>query len=925
MLKHRILACLCAGWLLILPTAQAAKPNPTTPASPAPATMDLPYTKFTLTNGLTLIVHEDHKAPIVAVNVWYHVGSKNEPAGRSGFAHLYEHLMFTGTQHAPDGFDQLLAKVGGTDNNGTTNEDRTDYFEDVPKNALDTALWMESERMGFLLPVLDQKKLDTQRGVVQNEKRQDENVPYGKVELHIAEATYPAAHPYHHTVIGSMEDLNAASLADVQEWFKTYYGPNNAVLSIAGDVDTAEVHKKVEQYFGAIPATPPVAHMKEWVAKMSGTQREVLQDRVPAARVYMVWNVPGDTSPDEDYLDLLTDVLADGKASRLYKRLVYDDQVATSVEAYVDDHEIGSQFTIVATARPGKSLDKVEADIDDEMAKLLKDGPTAAELARAKTAEYAGFVRGVERIGGFGGASDVLAEGEVFEGDPGAYKQSLQRIQSATAADLKTQADRWLADGVYILDVEPYGDYGVSGQDAARATPPETGAFPEVRFPAEQTATLSNGLKLILVERRSVPLVNLSLILDAGYAADQEAAPGTSVLAMHALTAGTTHRDTLQISSELGDLGAVLTAGSGLDYSSVNLSALKSELDPSLAIFADVILNPTFPDGDVTKLRNQQLDGIQQERKSPVSMALRVFPKLLYGQGNAYSLPLTGSGYESSVAKLTPADLKRFHDTWFKPNHATLVVVGDTSLAEMKPKLEKLFKDWKPGPVPAKNLATVPLPAASAVYLVDRPGSEQSILFAGNVAPPYGTPDNIAIQTMNTVLGGDFTARINMNLREDKHWAYGAYSFVVSARGQRPFIAYAPVQTDKTAASMAELQKELTGVVTDRPLTADELARAKSLRTLTLPGDWETDAAVLGSITSQVVYGLPADYWDGYAGKVQALTLQDVNQAAAEVVHPGQLVWVVVGDRAKIESGIKALNLGPIHYIDADGNPVTPH
>ncbi len=918
MLHRRLSAVLSAGLFLALSAAQAAAPA----KQAAPAVVDIPYTRFVLANGLTVIVHEDHKAPIAAVNVWYHVGSKNEPAGRSGFAHLYEHLMFTGTQHAPDGFDQLLASIGGTDNNGTTNNDRTDYFENVPKNALDTALWMESERMGFLLPVLDQKKLDTQRGVVQNEKRQDENVPYGKVDLHMAEATYPAAHPYHHTVIGSMEDLSAASLADVQEWFKTYYGPNSAVLSIAGDVDTAEVKKKVEQYFGAIPPTPPVAHVKQWVAKMSGTQRETLQDRVPAGRVYMVWNVPGASDGDVDYLELLTDVLAEGKASRLYKRLVYDDQVASGVQVYVDEREIGSQFTIVATALPGKSLDKVEADIDDEMAKLLKSGPSAEELARAKTAEYAGFVRGVERIGGFGGSSDVLAQGEVFDGDPGSYKDSLRRMQSATVADLKSRAVRWLSDGVYILDVVPYGDYAASGKDAPRDTPPAPGAFPAVHFPAEETTTLSNGLKLMLAHRSGVPLVSLSLLVDAGYAADKGAAPGTAKLAMAALTAGTTHRDALQISSQLGDLGASLGASSNLDSTVVTLSALKRNLDASLAIFADVILDPTFPEKDVAKLRNQQLAAIQQERRSPVSMALRVFPKLLYGEGNAYSLPLTGSGYEASVSKLAPADLKRFHDTWFKPNNATLVAVGDVTLAELKPRLEKLFAGWKPGQVPTKELADAALPASSTVYLVDRPGSEQSIIFAGNVAPSYGTPDNIAIQTMNTVLGGDFTSRINMNLREGKHWAYGAYSFLLSARGQRPFIAYAPVQTDKTGASMAELQKELTGVTSNRPLTAEELARAKSLRTLTLPGDWETNDAVAGAMASQVVYRLPADYWDSYASKVQGLSLDEVNKAAGEVVHPSQLVWVVVGDRAKIEAEVKALNLGPIHYMDADGNPV---
>ena len=892
-------------------------------AAPVPVMdVDIPFTTFTLQNGLTVVVHEDHKAPIVAVKVWYHVGSKNEPAGRTGFAHLYEHLMFTGTQHAPDGFNQLLARIGATDNNGTTNEDRTDYYENVPSNALDTALWMESERMGWLLPALDQKKLDAQRGVVQNEKRQDEDAPYGKVELHVAEATYPAAHPYHHTVIGSMEDLNAASLADVQDWFKTWYGPNNAVLVVAGDVDATALRAKVEKYFGDIPPSPPVAHVKQWVAKMTGTQRETMQDRVPAGRVMMVWNIPDGSAPAVDYLNLVSDVLAEGKASRLYKRLVYDDQVAANVSAYIDPHEIGSQFVIMATALKGKPLDKLEADIRDELQKFLKSGPTLEELDRARNDEYAGFVRNAERISN---VAEVLAEGQVYDGDPGSYRDSLKRMQLATAADLKRAADDWLSDGVYILDVVPFGNYAPEGGGADRNQAPAPGESPAVRFPARQTATLPNGLKLAVVPRHGVPLVQFSLLLDAGYAADQGAAPGTAKLAMAALTAGTTHRDTLGISRELGQLGANLRAGSALDYSSVTLSALKRNLDASLALYADVVLDPTFPEQDVAKLRRQQLFAIQQERQSPVSMALRVFPRLLYGEGNAYSLPLTGSGYETSVSKLTPADLKRFHDTWFKPNHATLLVVGDTTLAEIQPKLERLFGGWRPGTIPVKPLAEVKLPEQPAVYLVDRPGSEQSILFAGNVAPGYGAPDNIAMQAMNTVLGGDFTSRINMNLREDKHWAYGAFSFVVSARGQRPFIAYAPVQADKTAESMAELQKELGGVVSDRPLTAEELARAKNLMTLTLPGDWETDDAVAGALATQSVYGLPADYWDSYAAKVAGLTLDQVNQAAAEVVHPQQLTWVVVGDLKRVEPAIRQLNLGAIHYVDADGNPLPTH
>ena len=373
------------------------------------AAIDVPYQKFVLKNGLSLIVHEDHKAPIVAVNVWYHVGSKNERPGKTGFAHLFEHLMFGGSEHHQRRYIEAMEPIGATDLNGTTNSDRTNYFENVPTSALDYTLWLESDRMGHMLGAIDQKTLDLQRGVVQNEKRQGENQPYGLAYELITKATYPPGHPYSWTVIGSMDDLNAASMSDVQEWFKTYYGPSNAVLVLAGDIDANTARQKVEKYFGDIPAGPPIAAQRVWVAKMTGSHRQVAQDRVPQARIYEVWNVPQTGSPDADYLDMLSRVLAQGKSSRLYKRLVYDDQIATDVSAFNSTQEIGGQFRIQATARPGDDLTKVEKAIDEELARLLEAGPTGLEVERVKNQMLAAFVRGIERVGGFGGKSDLLA------------------------------------------------------------------------------------------------------------------------------------------------------------------------------------------------------------------------------------------------------------------------------------------------------------------------------------------------------------------------------------------------------------------------------------------------------------------------------------------------------------------------------------
>ncbi|HET9464952.1 MAG TPA: pitrilysin family protein [Gemmatimonadales bacterium] len=910
--------------LVSLALLVGAAPAGATAQSPArtPAQIEITYERFVLPNGLTLIVHEDRKAPIVAVNIWYHVGSKNEKPGRTGFAHLFEHLMYNGTENYDKDFFGPLEQAGATDMNGTTNEDRTNYFQNVPTNAVDLALWMESDRMGHLTGAISQAKLDEQRGVVQNEKRQGENEPYGKVWDFLTPKLYPANHPYSWTVIGSMEDLDSAKLEDVKEWFQNYYGAANAVIVVAGDIDAQTAKQKVEKFFGDIPAGPPVARQEAWVAKRTGSQRGVMQDRVPQARVYKVWNIPGWGTPDGDYLNLASDVLGSGKTSRLYKRLVYDEEIATDVSASLDLRELGGLFVIEASARPGIDLTRVEKAVDEELARFLAGGPTPAEMRRVKTQYRAGFIRGVERIGGFGGKSDVLAQGEVFAGRPDFYKVRLARVQQATPAQLLASAKRWLADGVYTLEVHPYPEHQVAQAAADRSKLPGSGAPPETKFPELERATLSNGLKVVLAQRQSIPQVRFDLLLDAGFAADQAGIPGTASLAMAMLDEGTTRRTSLQISDQLAQLGANLATGSKLDVSTVSLEALRENLDPSLDIYGDVILNPTFPRTDFERLKKQRLAQIQQEKADPVGLALRVFPALLYGSNHAYANPWTGSGTEASTVQIKREDLIRFHQAWFKPNHATLVVVGATTMAEIKPKLERLFAAWKPGNVPQKNIATVSRPQRPVVYMIDRPGSLQSVIIAGHVAPPKANPQEVAIETMNGVLGGDFSSRVNMNLREDKHWSYGAYTFFRDARGQRPFLAYAPVQTDKTKEAVVELDKELRGIVKDRPIEPAELSRAQASLTLTLPGSWETMSALAASIGNIVTYGLDDRYYDSFADKVRAQTIQGVTAVAGEIVRPDQLIWVVVGDRSKIEPGLRELKLGEIRLIDTEGKPV---
>ncbi|HET6628285.1 MAG TPA: pitrilysin family protein [Woeseiaceae bacterium] len=904
--------------LLILIAAVPAVPAFAQDELPIP---EIPFEKFVLDNGLTVVIHEDHKAPIVAVNVWYHVGSKNEVEGKTGFAHLFEHLMFNGSEHYDDDYFKPFDAVGATEMNGTTNSDRTNYFQNVPSTALDMVLWMESDRMCCMNNAVDQARLDEQRGVVQNEKRQGENQPYGEVFNLIQDNTYPDGHPYDHSVIGSMEDLNAASLDDVHAWFDQYYGPNNATLVIAGDVDTQAALEKVKHYFGGIEPSPPIERQSVWIAKREGSHRQIMQDRVPQARLYKVWNVPELTDPTADYLSLFADVLANGKNSRLYKKLVYDEQVATGVGAFVYGRELGSLFIVTANASPGQDLADVERMMDAEMRKLLAEGLTAEELDRARTGHFAGFIRGVERIGGFGGKSDVLASSEVYYGSPDGYRKSLRTIREATVQDVMAAARDWLQDGVYVLEVQPYPQLAAADTQVARADgPPMPEEFPEVNFTEYERTELENGLDVIVAQHSAVPVVEFALLVDAGYAADKGGTLGAANLALDMMDEGTDKMDALEIAATATRLGAEISLGSNLDTSFASLSALKANLEDSLELYADIVLHPTFPPEELERLRALQIAGIQQELAQPFAMALRLFPQLVYGADHAYSIPFTGTGTFESVKAMTREDLVSFHDTWFRPNNATMIVVGDTTLAEIRPLLEEYFAGWEPAEVPQKNIGPDELPETSTVHVVDRPGSEQAVIIAGHVMPPYDNPDKLALTAANEVLGGSFTARLNMNLRENKHWSYGARSTIIDARGPQPFFAYAPVQTDKAAESMAEIQKELEAIVTNQPPTPEEVQKVKNQSILTLPGRWETASSVLSSISEIVRFGLDENYWDIYPERVRALDVPAVTSAADEYIHPQQLVWVVVGDWSRIEEGVRALNLGEIELVKLDGN-----
>jgi zinc protease len=881
---------------------------------------DLPeikYESFKLDNGLTVIVHEDKKVPMVAVNVWYHVGSKNEKPGKTGFAHLFEHLMFNGTENYNDEYFEPFEKIGSTDQNGTTNSDRTNYFQNVPTNALDLALWMESDRMGHLLGVVDQEKLDEQRGVVQNEKRQGENQPYGKAFTAISESAFPSGHPYSWTTIGSMDDLDAASLEDVQDWFKTYYGPNNAVLALAGDIDLETAKIKVAKYFADIPSGPPLVKPEKWIAKRSEEKREVMFDDVPQARIYKIWNVPERDTEAAAHFDLASSVLVGGKNSPLYKELVYEQQIATSVSSFYYDREIAGMFFIVADVVAGVDPSVVEAAMDDVMTNFIKRGPDPKLLKAEKTKILAGFIRGIQRIGGFGGKSDLLATCQTYTGNPGCYQENAAYMDAVTPSKMRATFAKWIDDTPYVLTILPTNKYEVAQTDLDRsAGVPYPTEKVEFQFPQLQTATLSNGAVVVLAQRKGVPLVEINLQFNFGYAQENNDELGYTNFMMDMLNEGTEKYSSLEFDQILDSLGSNIGFGSGLDSSFVSISSLTNNLEETLDLAKQAVMYPIFPLDEIERIKKQTLAAFKREEFRPASIAFRNIGNLLYGQDHPYGKLLIGSGVSETIASLTQSDLFSIHKRTLNPMNLTFIVAGDISLDEITEALEKKFGSWNADiSSPLKDLAKVELPNKRIVYLIDKPNAQQSYIVAGQLLPPTATAEEIELNYMNYAIGGSFTSRLNMNLREDKSWSYGVRTRLGDAKGQRAMLVTAPVQTDKTSESMAEIVKEYSDYLTTNPITENELAKGKASKTLKLPGRFETLGALKGGVSNIVTYNRDLDYLNQLPALLDQPSLTQIQAKTQKYIKPNQWTWLIVGDLAKIEEPIRALNLGEVKVI----------
>jgi predicted Zn-dependent peptidase len=950
MLRTALLRGACAASVLLaalVPAAHAADPAP---LSDLVKLVNIPHQDFTLKNGLRVIVHTDRKAPVVAVSIWYGVGSKHEPKGKTGFAHLFEHLMFNGSENAPGDYFEPLQQVGATDFNGTTWLDRTNYFQTVPTGALERALFLESDRMGHLLGAVTQEKLDNQRGVVQNEKRQGDNQPYGLVEYAQLESLFPQGHPYHHSTIGSMADLNGASLADVKQWFIDNYGPNNAVLVLAGDVDVATAKVLVEKYFGDIKRGASVRKVNAPVPTLAAPKSEVMKDRVATTRIYRMWTVPGVNDKDSVPVQAAATVLGGLSSSRLDNALVRQEKIAVSVSAGVQQFQHVSIFEVSADVKPGGDAALVAKRLDEVIAQLLKEGPTADELLRAKTSAVSGTIGGLESVGGFSGKAVTLAEGALFSNDPDKYKKELAEWAGLTPARVKLAVTKWLSRPVYSLTVEPGertesgaergGDPGlkIEGGTIARnyrdpnsdeqslkpltavdrSKLPEMGTLAPLDFPTIERAKLSNGIEVVFARRSAIPVLRVSVEFDAGYAADPKSALGTQSLMLNLLNQGTATRNSTQIAEELERLGAGLSTGASLDRTSVSMAALVPNLGASMDLLQDVVRNPKFDPSEVERLRSQQLAGIASELNNPNAIASRTVWPLAFGASHPYGVPPSGTGDPAVVARLTRDELVSFHDSWLRPDNARIFVVGDSSLAEVTKVLEKSFGDWKApaSALPKKSFDVKTPKASNRIVLVDRPKSPQSVIVGVELLDAKGRDDLVTLRAANEVLGGSFLSRFNMNLRETKGWSYGVRSSVQTYLESAPFNINAPVQADRTGDSVKELISDMTAFLSDKGVSAEELVRTVNGNVRGLPGRFETSGAVLGGLQTIVNYGRPDDYYETLPAKYTALAVKDLDGAARAKLDPAKLLWVIVGDASVVKPQLDQLKL-PVEVVPA--------
>ena len=933
------------AFALVMAFVAPAIPGDAQQARP-PARTDVPrlsFEKFTLPNGLDVILSEDHRLPLVAVNVWYHVGPANEEPGRTGFAHLFEHMMFQGSKHVPgDTHFRVLEGAGANTINGTTDFDRTNYFETVPANQLELPLWLESDRMGYLLDQVDQEQLSNQQDVVRNEHRQSvENQPYGIVEEAMYHLLFPKTHPYYADVIGSHADIQAAKLEDVKNFFKLYYAPNNASLAIVGDIDRAATRKLVEKYFGSLKRGNPVPKIAAVTPPITAERRLVVRDRVELPRVYMGWMTSPIFKEGDADASIAATILGGGKTSRLYKALVYEQQIAQAVSAGQQSLMLGSVFQVEATARPGHTVDEIEKAVDIELTRFRDAGPDPKEVEQARNVIETRIIQRLEALGGFGGVADRLNMYNHHLGTPDYLTQDIGRYDKVTPASVKAFAQQQLrpTSRVVVHGVPGQADLGpqVPGSSQAPAAPgtgaesvnsdeawrkeqPRPGPLKTLQLPMPTSFRLTNGLTVLVNERPGLPIVAMNLVVKTGSDANPIDKPGLANFSATMLDEGTMTRTALQIADEVAQLGGTLGTGSTVDSMQITASSLKRTFPSLLDLVADVARRPSFPAEEIERQRASRLASLVQQRENANAAANAAVLAALYGHGHAYGF--TELGTEASNRAIGRDDLQKFWMQSFVPNNAALVVSGQITAAELKPLTEKAFGTWPSG-TPASASLPAPATTTARLVLVDKPGAPQTQLRVASLGVARSTPDYEPLRVMNDALGGLFSSRINMNLREQHGYTYGANSQFLFRRSPGPFQIASGVRTDVTAPAVDEIFKEVRRM-RETLLTTEELSTAKDALIRSLPAEFETSARSTASTANLFVYDLGLDYYAKYPQRLAAVTADRVKVMAEKYVVPEKLIVVAVGDRAKIAPELEKLNLGQTELRAADGTLATP-
>lgn len=883
--------------------------------------------KHTLSNGLQLMLHVDRKLPMVNVNMWFHVGSRDERVGRSGFAHLFEHMMFEGSKNAPEKYFKYAEKMGANvfqgGVNGTTSWDRTNYFITVPSANLEHVLWLESDRLATLAEAVTKEKLDNQRDVVRNERRQGlENQPYGRWVKLVFENVLPYRHPYANDVIGSHQDLIAATVDDVKEFFRTYYTPNNLSLAIVGDFDPVEAKKLVEKYFGGIPPGPALDRPARWIPQLQQERIVEVRDRVPQERTYFAWPGPAFFEQGDAELQLASTVLTDGLASRLQRVLVYDNRIATTVDSFFESAEGIGVFVVIATARPGASLSDIEKVVKAEISRLAREGPTAHELTRAKNKWEARFITGLERIGGFGGKADRLNAYNTYLGDPEKFEADILRFRNATQASVRDSVAKWLdAEGRLMVRFRPEASSKALEVSLDRSKQPPLGTDKLFVPPPVQTSKLDNGLEVLVIERRDLPKVGVALVTRAGAMDDTAAKAGLADLTVNMMRMGTNTRNALELEEAMADLGTSLFSRGQREASTIGFDVVRRNLKPALKVFADVVLNPSFSDSELDLQKKRRLDALAQQSSNPYAIAVRIAPMLSYGSEHPYGTPVTG--LPKTVEKLTRADLAGFYERYWKPGSSALIFAGDLSMNEAVSMAKEAFGSWPGGSRPALTIATPRPLGKGRTYVVHRPDAPQTMVVQLVDAPARASEDYFPLRLADAVWGGAVGARLNSNIREQKGYSYGVFSSTDLHSKAGLWRSGGTVQTDKTRESLVEFNKELLFLSGEKPVTEEELAGAKANRIRSYAQQFESLSRVAEQAAALWTVGLPLTELQREPAELQKSALSAVNAVATKYVRPSDAITLLVGDLSKIEPGVREVMKGDIVTLDVEGNVIS--